>query len=106
MAKATTGKSMTKSEILAFLAEETNMTKKDVQAFLNATMSLIKRELGKKGPGILNLAGLMKIKRVEKKAVPAGERKDPFTGQMKFFKAKPARNSVRVLPLKTLKQMV
>jgi hypothetical protein len=48
----------------------------------------------------------MKIKLRSVPAKPAGMRKDPFTGEMRQFAAKPASKKVKVLPLKALKEMV
>ena len=50
--------------------------------------------------------GLMKIKVVRKPATKARKGVNPFTGEAMTFKAKPARNVVKVLPLKALKDMV
>lgn len=99
------GKPATKSEILNYIAEETELTKKDVSAVLDAMGEMIQREL-KKGPGVFNVPGLMKIKVVKKPAVPARKGTNPFTGEEMMFKAKPARNVVKVTPLKALKDMV
>jgi len=102
---ATGKKPTTKSEIFAFISEKTNLKRKDVVAVFDALSSLIERDL-KKGPGIVNLAGLMKIRVVNKPAVPARRGINPFTKEEVMFKAKPARNVVKVQPLKTLKDMV
>jgi nucleoid DNA-binding protein len=48
----------------------------------------------------------MKIKVINKPAVPARKGVNPFTGEEMMFKAKPARNVIKVQPLKTLKEMV
>ena len=98
-------KPTTKSEIYAFIVEKTNLKRKDVVGVFDALTSLIERDL-KKGPGIFNLAGLMKIKIIHKPAVPARKGINPFTKEEVMFKAKPARNVVKVQPLKTLKDMV
>lgn len=102
---ATGKKPTTKSEIFAFISEKTNLKRKDVAAVFDALSTLIERDL-KKGPGIVNLAGLMKIKVLHKPAVPARKGINPFTKEEVMFKAKPARNVVKVQPLKTLKDMV
>ncbi|BAU49874.1 DNA-binding protein [Sulfurifustis variabilis] len=103
---ATAGKKpTTKSEIFAYIAEKTNLKRKDVVGVFDALQDLIERDL-KKGPGIVNLAGLMKIKVVNKPAVPARKGINPFTKEEVLFKAKPARNVVKIQPLKTLKDMV
>ena len=98
-------KPTTKSEIFAFISEKTNLKRKDVAAVFEALTTLIERDL-KKGPGIVNLAGMMKIKVLHKPAVPARKGINPFTKEEVMFKAKPARNVVKVQPLKTLKDMV
>jgi len=98
-------KPTTKSEIFAFISEKTNLKRKDVAAVFDALSTLIERDL-KKGPGVVNLAGMMKIKVLHKPAVPARKGINPFTKEEVMFKAKPARNVVKVQPLKTLKDMV
>jgi|SRR5581483_19360 len=102
---ATGKKPTTKSEIFAYISEKTNLKRKDVVSVFDALFGLIERDL-KKGPGIVNLAGLMKIKVINKPAVPARRGINPFTKEEVMFKAKPARNVVKVQPLKTLKDMV
>ena len=98
-------KPITKSEIYNYVAEKTNLKRKDVVAVFDAMSGLIEREL-KKGAGIFNLVGLMKIKMVYKPAVAARKGINPFTKEEVMFKAKPSRNVVKVQPLKTLKDMV
>lgn len=104
--KAATLKPMTKTEILASLAESTDLSKKDVANVLTELGNLIGSNLGKKGPGVFNIPGLMKVKVVRKPATPEREGINPFTKEPTIFKAKPARNVVKVLPLKGLKDMV
>jgi nucleoid DNA-binding protein len=48
----------------------------------------------------------MKIKVVRKPATKEREGINPFTGEKTIFKAKPARNVVKVQALKGLKDMV
>ena len=52
------------------------------------------------------IPGLLKLKTVKKKAIPAGERRNPFTGQMQHFPAKPASKKVRATALKALKDLI
>jgi nucleoid DNA-binding protein len=98
-------KPTTKSEMLTLIAEKTDMKKKDVSAVFDELTSIIKRDL-KSGPGVFNFYGLMKMKLVRKPATPARKGINPFTKEEVMFKAKPARNVVKVLPLKALKDMV
>jgi nucleoid DNA-binding protein len=104
--KATSGKPMSKTEILNALAEGTSLTKKQVGGVLDELAALIGKNLGKRGPGVFNVPGLMKITVVRKPATPARRGINPFTGLEQEFKAKPARNVVKIRPLKALKDMV
>jgi DNA-binding protein HU-beta len=107
MAKqATSGKPMTKTEVLNTLAEKSGLSKKQVVAVLESLAEVISSQLGKKGPGVFTVPGLVKMKVREKKAVPAGMRKDPFTGEMRMMPAKPASRTVRVTALKKLKDSI
>ena len=98
-------KPTTKSDTLNFIADKTGLTKKDVGAVFDNLAALMKRDL-KRGPGVYTVPGLMKVKVVRKPATKARKGTNPFTGQEMMFKAKPARNVVKVLPLKSLKEMV
>ena len=98
-------KPTTKSESLTYIAEKTDLTKKEVGSVFDSLATLIKRDL-KRGPGVYTVPGLMKIKVVRKPATKARKGVNPFTGEEMMFKAKPARNVVKVLALKGLKEMV
>jgi nucleoid DNA-binding protein len=64
------------------------------------------KELGKKGPGILQIPGLYKVKVVNKPATKARPGFNPATKQPITIKAKPARKVLKVLPLKALKDLI
>jgi len=100
------GKPLTKSQFQAAIAEKTDFSKKDVAAVLDAMADVIKQNLGAGGPGIVNLNGLLKIEKKHKPAVPERMGTNPFTGESQLFKAKPARDVVKVKPLKAVKDMV
>ncbi len=104
--KAASAKPMSKTEVLNTLAESTGLTKKQVASVFDAMSELIADQLGSRGPGVFTVPGLMKLKVREKPAVPAGMRKNPFTGEMKMMPAKPASKAVKVTALKRLKDMV
>jgi nucleoid DNA-binding protein len=107
MAKTTTGaKPMSKSAVYTHLAERTGLSRKDVASVCDAMSELIQNQVGKKGPGVLPLLGLMKVKRVVKPATPERQGRNPATGEPMTIKAKPARTVVKVQPLKALKEMV
>lgn len=103
---AAAAKPMTKSEILAALAEGTGVSKRDVASVFDGLGALIGKNLGKRGPGVFNVPGLMKVKVVRKPAKKARKGINPFTKEETVFKAQPARNVVKIQPLKALKDMV
>lgn len=96
----------TKSEIFSLLAETTGLTKKDVSQVFTSLSDLISKDVGKKGCGLFTVPGLMKVRRVNKPATKSRKGINPFTGEETTFKAKPARNVVKIRPLKALKDMV
>ena len=99
-------KPMTKSEIVSGIADATGLTKKDVNSVFEAMASQIKKSLGRSGPGAYTLPGLLKLIVQRKPATKARKGINPFTGEETVFKAKPARNVVKIRPLKNLKDMV
>jgi nucleoid DNA-binding protein len=100
-------KAPSKSEVLASIAGTTNLSKKDVAAVLEALGGEIKKALGKKGPGVFQIHGLIKISKKHVAAKPARKNApDPFNpGQFRDYAAKPASVKVKVNALKNLKAM-
>jgi nucleoid DNA-binding protein len=98
-------KAATKSEILTTIATATELSRKQVSSVFDALSDLIGKNVGKKGPGIFAVPGLMKITVVNKPATKARKGINPFTKEEVMFKAKPARRVVKVRPLKALKDM-
>jgi hypothetical protein len=105
--KATeTAKPMPKSNIYKELAGTTGLEAKQVDAVFEALEELIKKELGKKGPGVFVVPNLVKLKLVKKAATKAGKKKNPFKpGEMMDVKAKPASVKVKPVILKGLKEL-
>ena len=99
-------KPMSKTEVVSGIAEETGLTKKQVSSVFEAMAGQIKKSLGRRGPGAYTIPGLMKLTVVRKPATKARKGINPFTGEETTFKAKPARNVVKIRPLKNLKDMV
>ena len=110
MAKKATEKApakpMSKSEVMSGIAEATDLTKKQVSSVFEAMAGQIKKSLASRGPGAYTVPGLMKLVVVRKPATKAHKGINPFTGEETMFKAKPARNVVKIRPLKNLKDMV
>jgi nucleoid DNA-binding protein len=99
-------KAATKSVLFQSIAEKTGLSRKQVGEVFGALEGFINDQVGKKGPGIVALPGLLKIKRVEKPATKPRQGRNPQTGEPIMIKAKPKRTVVRVLALKALKEMV
>ncbi len=106
MAKKATAKPMTKSEIVSRIADKTELTKKDINSVFEVMAAQIKKSLGRSGVGAYTVPGLMKLVVKRKPATKARMGINPFTGKETMFKAKPARNVVKIRPLKNLKDMV
>ena len=98
-------KPATKSEVLNAIAQQTELSRKQVASVFEALSEQIAQSVGKKGPGVFAVPGLMKITVIQKPATKARKGINPFTKQEVMFKAKPARKVIKVRPLKALKDM-
>jgi nucleoid DNA-binding protein len=99
-------KPATKTEILKTLVEKTGVSKKDVTNVLEQLMELIKHDLGKKGPGLFTIPGMVKFKVINKPATKERMGINPQTKEPMLIKAKPARKVVKAQVLKGLKEVV
>jgi len=97
---------MTKSAILDEIAGKTGLNKKQVSSVFDELTTLIERHIKKGAVGQVALPGLMKIEAKRKPATKARKGINPFTGEETVFKARPARNVVKIRPLKKVKDMV
>jgi len=97
---------MTKSVIMDEICQNTGLNKKQVASVFDELSILIERHIKKGSVGQFALPGLMKIEVKRKPATKARKGINPFTGEETIFKAKPARNVVRIRPLKKVKDMV
>ena len=105
-ASRTGGKPPSKSEIMASIADRTDLSRKQVVSVFDALGDMIQDNLKPRGPGQFSVPGLMKITVTKKAATKARKGINPFTGEETMFKAKPASKVVKVRPLKNLKDMV
>jgi nucleoid DNA-binding protein len=93
----------TKASLAAHVAERAGVEPKAAKAVLAALEDTILGSVHKKGAGEFTLSGLLKI---VVQAVPAKKKrfgKDPFTGQERWFPAKPASVRIKARALKKLK---
>lgn len=97
---------MTKSELFNALAEAAELSGKEVKRLYGSLEDIIASHFKKNGPKQFTLPGLAKIVIKHKPATKARKGISPLTGQEIIFKAKPARNVVKIRPLRKLKEMV
>ncbi|HLF67388.1 MAG TPA: HU family DNA-binding protein [Gammaproteobacteria bacterium] len=94
-----------KTQLITTIAECSGVGKKEVGAVFDALYDVIEQHIKRRGPQLFTMPGLAKIKVIHKPATKARKGINPFTGEPTTFKAKPARNVVKVLALKKLKEM-
>jgi nucleoid DNA-binding protein len=95
----------TRNEVYRSVADKTGMARKDVVAVCDALTDVMVKSVKKHGS--FNLLGLMKMTLVKKPAVKGGNMiRNPFTGEMVPQKPKPASRTVRIRPLKSVKDML
>lgn len=94
---------LTKSALVAHIAEHAEVASKDVKAVLAALEATVHATVHKKGAGAFTLPGLFKAKVVKVPAKPKRKGINPFTKEETVFAAKPASVKVKLQPLKKLK---
>jgi len=103
---AASAKTRTKGGLFQTIAEHVGITRREVAGVFHVLGSAIRTDLSKAGSGVFAVPGLMRITVKRKPATKARPGINPFTKEPITIKAKPARNVVRVRPLRALKEMV
>lgn len=101
-------KAPSKSEVFKTISDKTGVARKDVKAVFDEMTKSIGKCLKKGGPQQFAIPGLCKIvvKRIPARPARSGV-PNPFKpGELMDVAAKPARNVVKIRPLKGLKDMV
>jgi len=94
---------LNKTALNAHLAEQAGVEPKAVKAVLAALEATILASVNKKGLGEFTLPGMLKV---TAQSIPAKKKrfgKDPFTGEDRWFAAKPATVRIKARALKKLK---
>jgi len=99
-------KPRTKSEVLTIISDHVGISKKEAAQVFDVMGDMIQVDLKKTSCGSFNVPGMMKVSVQRKPATKARKGVNPFTKEEMVFKAKPARNVVKVRPLKALKDRV
>jgi DNA-binding protein HU-beta len=103
--KTTKSAALSKSGLINAVVESVgDVSRKQVKAIIDALVDVAHKELKKSK--IFTVPGFAKFRVVAKPATKAREGKNPFTGQMQTFAAKPASKSVRARPIKAIKDAV
>merc|ERR1711907_84031 len=95
---------LTATGAFAAVAETTELKAKQVKATITSYVELAASELKKNGK--FKFGGVLNMKLKKKPARPARKGVNPFTKEPCVFKAKPASKTVKVLPMKKLKEAV
>ena len=98
-------KPATKTELFTTLSEKTDIPKKGIGTRCDARREGIEGDLGKKGAGVFVIPGLVKFKVVNKPATKERQTINPFTKEPMTTAARPARNIVKAVLLKSLKDL-
>jgi DNA-binding protein HU-beta len=100
------GKRLTKAQVVAEIANATELDKKSVNRVFEALQELIRKQLSARGPGEFVVPGLVKLRVVKKPATKERQGINPFTKEPITIPAKPASKKVRATALKALKDLV
>ena len=92
-----------KTTLVAHLAEQSGVEPKAARAVLAALETAILGSVHKKGSGEFTLPGVLKIGLQQGPAKKKRFGKDPFTGEERWFAAKPASVKIKTRSLKKLK---
>ncbi|MEY3182977.1 MAG: hypothetical protein RLZ35_962 [Pseudomonadota bacterium] len=98
-------KACNKTQLLSLLCDMTGQSRKQIQQTMECLQHIITAHMKKQGPGEFVMPGMLKMKLKHKPATKARKGINPFTGEPTTFKAKPARNIVKITPLKKLKEL-
>ena len=95
---------LSKSQLVERIATATELSKRDVKNVMDTLVDVGHKELKKNG--IFLVPGFAKFVVIKKPATKARKGINPFTKEPMMIKAKPARNVVKALPMKALKELV
>merc|ERR1739847_240433 len=95
---------LTQSAVYSSVAETTGLKQKQVKGVVEGIMGVASEQLKKNG--VFKFAGMLNMKLKKKPATAARKGVNPFTKEPCVFKAKPASQTVRALPMKKFKELV
>ena len=95
---------MNKKELVSAIATSTELSKTDVTKVLESLSEVCFSELKANGAFIIN--DLVRIRMVDKPALPERQMKSPATGKMVTVGARPASKKLKVSAAKQLRDLV
>merc|ERR1712124_178053 len=98
------GTALTATAVYSSVAESNGLKAKQVKSVVEGIMGVAAEQLKKNGA--FKFAGMLNLKLKKKPATKARKGVNPFTKEPCVFKAKPASQTVRALPMKKFKEMV
>merc|ERR1711982_160606 len=101
--KAATAKAMTKTAMVAALADKCQLKRKVCTKLIGSLTTIATKEVTGK-TGTFSIPGLLKLKTRMKPATKAGKKE--IFGKMMMVKAKPAKKIVKAFPLSALKKSI
>ncbi|MCB1736226.1 MAG: HU family DNA-binding protein [Gammaproteobacteria bacterium] len=97
----------TKAETYALIARDTGLTRQQVAAVFDSLYSLARNHLvGDAACGRFAIPGLAKVHVVERAGTQPRRGVNPVTGESIVIPAKPARQTVKLQPLKPLRDLL
>jgi nucleoid DNA-binding protein len=99
-------KRMSKTQFIATLAETSGLSKKQAALALDAISMIVAEQLSTRGPGEVQIPGLLSLNVVDRPATAEHQGLNPFTKEPMTYKAKPARKVIKARPLKALREAV
>lgn len=95
----------TRMEILQHISDETGLKRVEVEAVFTAMAKVIKSHMKKQGSGEIMIPKLgLKIRKVRRKPTKKRTMISPLTGQEVVIQPKPARDDIKLIALKGLKE--
>jgi nucleoid DNA-binding protein len=97
----------TRVEILQYLSDKTGLKRVEVEAVFDEMAELIKSHMKKQGSGEVMIPKLgLKIRKIRRKPTKKRVMVSPLTGQEVVIASKPARDDIKLIALKPLKEAI
>lgn len=96
----------TRIEILQTISDNTGLKRVEVEAVFTEMAKLVKAHMKKQGSGEIMVPKLVKIRKIRRKPTKGRTMVSPLTGQEVVIPPKPARDDIKLIALKGLKESI